>query len=315
LAVVISTYNRADFVSMNAAWVLRLIERENLPVVCVVVDNVSTDDTHKKLSRFFHHPNFRYICNPQNVGMLGNLQVCSCLSSSRHVWITGDDDFVVPGALTRTLAVLRNHPSIPFVFHNFAVYHREKVSHSDSAARFVRSGKPVGTDCSESGIRPVHEIAGQHDNLFTAIYPIVFRSDIASACFNYPFQGVPFSNLVESVPTTDIILGTYCSVHAQWFKEVGIVGNAHNSWSGHRPRWHLVLMAEVLAKARDAGVDPKKLWKWLQVHRGLFKDAADIAIAKKVTAHICPDELEMAHVMFRERIALPAGLQVRCDGA
>lgn len=313
LAVVISTYNRADFVSMNAAWVLQRIAQERVPVVCVVVDNVSTDDTPEKLSRFFQHPNFRYICNPQNVGMLGNLQVCSCLSVSRHVWITGDDDFIAPGALTRTLAAIRKHPSIPFLFHNFAVYHREQASRTDSASRHVRSGTTVGTDCSESGIYPVHEIAGEHDNLFTAIYPIVFRSDIASACFNYTFQGVPFSNLVESVPTTDIILGTYRSVRAQWFKEVGIVGNAHNSWSGHRPRWHLVLMAEVLAKARAAGVNPRKVWKWLKVHRGLFKDAVDIAIAKDATAHICPDDLEMAYAMFRERISLPANLKVRCD--
>jgi hypothetical protein len=52
LAVVISTYNRADFVSMNVEWLLRQITQDNLPVVCVVVDNVSTDDTRTKLSLF-----------------------------------------------------------------------------------------------------------------------------------------------------------------------------------------------------------------------------------------------------------------------
>ena len=313
LAVVISTYNRADFVSMNAEWLLGQITQDNLPVVCVVVDNVSTDDTRMKLARFSQHPNFRYVCNPHNVGMLGNLQVCSCLSLSRHVWMTGDDDFIAPGALARTLSVIRNQPSIPFIFHNFAVYHREKVSPGDSASGFVRSGTIVGTDCSDSGLYPVFKIAGEHDNLFTAIYPIVFRADIAAACFNYPFQGVPFSNLTESVPTTAIILGTYSSVRAQWFKEVGVVGNAHNSWAGHRPRWHLVLMAEVLAIARDAGVNPQQVWKWLQVHRGLFKDAVDIAISKKATAHISPHELETAYAMFREPISLPKDLKVSCD--
>jgi hypothetical protein len=229
------------------------------------------------------------------------------------VWITGDDDFIAPGALQRTLSVIRNHPSIPFVFHNFAVYHREKVKLTDSASRYVRSGTPVGTECSESGIYPVFRIAGEHDNLFTAIYPIVFRADIAAACFNYTFQGVPFSNLIESIPTTEIILGTYGSVHAQWFKEIGVVGNAHNSWAGHRPRWHLVLMAEALAMARDAGVDPTKVWKWLQIHRGLFKDAVDIAVSKKATAHISPRDLEMAYAMFREPISLPADLRVSHD--
>ena len=36
LAVVISTFNRADFVSMNAGWLLKQISRDDLPVVCVV---------------------------------------------------------------------------------------------------------------------------------------------------------------------------------------------------------------------------------------------------------------------------------------
>lgn len=310
LALIISTYNRADFVSMNVEWVLREIAKRSLPVVCVVVDNASTDDTRQKLARFSANPNFNYVCNPQNVGMLGNLRICSSLALAKHLWITGDDDFIAPGALARTLAIIKERPSMPFIFHNFAVYHRERVAPGDSAALYVSSGTTVGSECSESGIYPIYKIAGEHDNLFTAIYPIIFRSDIAAACFNHTFRGVPFSNLVESIPTTDIILGTYSFVEAQWFKEVGVVGNAHNSWSRHRPRWHLVLMPEALAKARNAGVDPKKIWKWLRVHRDLFEDSVEIAISKGTTAQIDPEDLETACRMFREEITLPSELQV-----
>ena len=305
LAVVISTYNRADFVSMNVEWILREIAKNKLPVICAVVDNASTDNTSQKLARFSGHSNYLYVCNPQNVGMLGNLRICASLSLAKHTWITGDDDFITPGALKRTLSVLSDKPSLPFVFHNFAVYHRETVMPTDSASLYVSSGIPVGVECSASGLYPIYQIAGQHDNLFTAIYPIVFRSDIAAACFNHTFRGTPFSNLTESIPTTDIILGTYSSVEAQWFKEIGVVGNAHNSWSAHRPRWHSVIMPIALAKARDAGVDPTKVWKWLRIHKSLFEEAINIAISKHAQVNLHDDELDDCYPLFRETLQIP----------
>lgn len=306
LAVVISTYNRADFVSMNVEWILREIGKKKLPVICAVVDNASTDNTRQKLARFSGKSNYLYVGNPQNVGMLGNLRICASLSLAKHTWITGDDDFITPGALKRTLSILSDKPSIPFVFHNFSVYHRETVLPTDSASLYVSSGIPVGVECSASGIYPIYQIAGQHDNLFTAIYPIVFRSDIAAACFNHTFRGTPFSNLTESIPTTDIILGTYSSVEAQWFKEIGVVGNAHNSWSAHRPRWHSVIMPTALAKARDAGVDPSKIWNWLRIHRSLFEEAISIAISKHAKVNIHDDEVDECYTLFRETLQLPS---------
>jgi glycosyltransferase involved in cell wall biosynthesis len=310
LAVVISTYNRADFVSMNVEWILRHIKKNRLPVICVVVDNASTDNTRLKLKRFSRHPNYLYVCNPQNVGMLGNLRNCANLLLAEHTWITGDDDFILPGALERTLLVLSEKPSIPFVFHNFAVYCREKVMSMDSASLYVSSGIPVGVECSQSGSYPIYQIAGEHDNLFTAIYPIVFRSDIAAACFNHTFRGIPFSNLIESIPTTDIILGTYSSVEAHWFKEIGVVGNAHNSWSANRPRWHSVIMPMALAKARDAGVDPTKIWKWMRIHRSLFDEAINIAMSNHAEVHIGENDLDDYYPFFREALKLPPHLLV-----
>ena len=61
------------------------------------------------------------------------------------------------------------------------------------------------------------------------------------------------------------------------------------------------------------GVDPKKVWRWLQIHRGLFQEAVGIAISKKITAHIQPAELETAYEMFRERISLPKDLKISHD--
>lgn len=311
LAIVISTYNRGPFVEMNVDWLLRQIDERSLPVRCVVVDNTSTDDTAQRLARFFSHPKFRYECNSANTGMLGNLRVCSAKVIARYVWVTGDDDFVAPGAIARTLAVIRQHPGVPLILHNFGVYHRERITPGDNPSMFFSELQPLASSASASGTFSVNQIAGEHDNLFTAVYPIVFRSDLLAACFNYPFDGVPFGDLVECVPTTKFILETLPYTTAHWFKEIGIVGNAHNSWSGHRPRWHLVLMPEVMRLARRAGVDTEKLWAWGRVHEGLFNEAVGIAITRNMTAHLAdPEDFVSASYFFRKGMTPPPNLRL-----
>lgn len=312
LAIVLSTYNRASFVEHNVEWILGQIDREQLPVRCVVVDNASTDDTFQRLQRFATHPNFTLVENANNVGMLGNLRVCAAGLFAPYVWLTGDDDFIVPGRIQATLGAIERTPGLPLLVHNFAVYHRAAFGPNDRAAHFLHEKYVLAPEPGSEGVRPVNEIAGEHDNLYTAIYPLVFRSDVLAACFDYPFTGIPFGDLTECVPTTKLLLGSYRYADAMWFAEIGIVGNAHNSWSSHRPRWHLVLMPLVLQLARDAGVAPERVWEWLQSHVALFEEAIDTCISKEEPAHLnVPHELAFAEWCFRQEFEL--GEKLRLD--
>ena len=310
LAIVISTYNRGPFVSLNIGRLLSMLDKEQLDVKCIVVDNASTDNTHELLSVHFGHPKFTYIRNPANVGMLGNLRVCSALSAAKYVWITGDDDFIYEGAIQRTLDEISSHPGVPMLFHNFCVYHRQSISTADSARIFFSEAIPLAKNSIPSGLYPVNVIAEQHDNLFTAIYPIIFRADVLAACFNYPFDGIPFGDLVECVPTTKLILDSFRYSQGYWFAEPGILGNAHNSWSSHRPRWHLVLMPLIFDLAREAGVDPQKIWDWSKTHTSLFKEAVEIAIRAKSKVNLVPDDMKRAKLFFREDIVIPESLRL-----
>jgi hypothetical protein len=249
--------------------------------------------------------------NANNVGMLGNLRVCAAGLFAPYVWLTGDDDFIVPGRIQAVLDQIDQEPGLPLMVHNFAVYHRAGFSPSDHARTFLRERQHLAPAPSPDGIRPINQIAGEHDNLYTAIYPLVFRSDVLAACFDYPFTGVPFGDLTECIPTTKLLLGTYRYAGARWFAEVGIVGNAHNSWSSHRPRWHLILMPMAFQLAHDAGVDPERVWHWLRHHKGLFQEAVDICIENEATAHLDkPKDLAFAEWAFREKIEVDERLRL-----
>ncbi len=308
LAIIISTYNRARFTELNVNWLVNITKGLESKVCIVVVDNASTDDTMARLEKYRSVSNVTIKTNSANVGMLGNLHVTSTLNLARHVWTIGDDDFIRRGAIERVLEILSNHPRVPLIAHNFAVYHRTQLVDDDLPNRFEMESTPLCRQPSSSGLKPIKRFAEEHDNLFTAIYPLVFRSDLVAACFNYPFDGIPFGDLVESVPTTKIILETLADCEGYWLSEIGITGNAHNSWSGHRPRWHLVLMPQVLYLARKSGLDPQKIWDWLNVHLDLFYESVEIAQISCKPIHLSPLEVQLAEWMFQQKIDLPSDL-------
>jgi hypothetical protein len=310
LSIIVSTYNRGPFVEANTEWLLRITDLAGEAIRVIVVDNASTDDTVERLARFAAHPRFTLWLNSQNTGMLGNLRVCAGLARSTHVWLTGDDDFIVPAALPAVLSVLREDPGLPLACLNFAVYHRTQLSAEDRPELFLQEGQPVGRDVLPSGLYPLNHIATEHDNMFTAIYPLVFRADLLRACFAFPFDGPPFGTLTESVPTTRYLLEACRYFECYWHAPVGVVGNAHNSWARHRPRWHAVLMPQVFELAREAGADPVRLQRFASLHLGLYEEAVRIAAEVGLAVPVVADELHPAHRVFRTRPALPAAARV-----
>jgi glycosyltransferase involved in cell wall biosynthesis len=304
LAVVLSTFNRAAFIEANVAWLIKAANA-NGSVRIVVVDNASTDDTVARLSKFQAEACFSLVINSQNTGMLGNLHVCSTLFTARHVWVTGDDDFILPQQLRAVLELLRGDPGLPLACVNFAVYHRERLRLLDDVRTLIAEGNEIAGEKLESGTYPVNVVAIQHDNLFTAIYPIVFRSDLFAACFNYPFDGEPFETLTECVPTTKWFLENYRYTDCYWHAPISIVGNAHNSWSRHRPRWHAVLMPQVFELARDAGADSAALYRFARLHIDLYNEAVEIARRKREPLSISSADLAPARRVFRCETVVP----------
>lgn len=273
LSIVISTYNRALFLAANVSWIIEQIARLHPAVDLVVVDNASTDDAVARLAPILGTSGVRLVVNPSNVGMLGNLRVCSSLLLAEHVWLIGDDDFIVPDVLHRILRILSIYPTLPLMLMNFGVYHRAAMTSGDSAAMFVAERQVLAPHPAPEGLTTVIAGGSEHDNLFTAIYPIIFRADLAAAVFNHPFTGLPFRSLTESIPTTRFILEVYALADAYWVSAPCIVGNAHNSWQRYRVAWHTVLMPLALRLARRSGMDGPMLHRWASVHLSLFEEA------------------------------------------
>jgi hypothetical protein len=112
--------------------------------------------------------------------------------------------------------------------------------------------------------------------------------------------------LTECIPTTKWFLENYRYVDCYWHAPVSIVGNAHNSWTRHRPRWHAVIMPRVFELARDAGANAKVLNDFAQIHAGLYDEAVQIAAGAKLPIPIAAQDLESARRVFRKELVLPS---------
>jgi glycosyltransferase involved in cell wall biosynthesis len=131
LTIAIPTFNRNEKASKQLAEVLRQV-KEGMDVEILVLDNASTVPLSETLAAagFLGSSIIRIEKNPVNVGLGANISRCFELAAGDWVWLVGDDDRVVDGALDEVLAALhRSGNSV--IFHKFAVQRNNSASQRD----------------------------------------------------------------------------------------------------------------------------------------------------------------------------------------
>lgn len=108
LSICIPTYNRLQYLKDLLPGVLDQVERVLRGTVEVVVsDNGSTDGTGAYLA-LLNHPRLRFWTNERNIGGDRNFLKCIREARGKFVWLIGDDDIVLEGALERAMQLVAN---------------------------------------------------------------------------------------------------------------------------------------------------------------------------------------------------------------
>lgn len=267
LTIVISTFNRLSQVTRNLENLMNL--REYYDFDLFVLDNCSTDSTQEYLSGL---PNLNWYSNPVNVGMLGNLREISKYVSTSHVWVIGDDDFITNVGLSETLKRIKENPEVPIIVHNFMVFYPSQ-DFNWKTDDIISNPQVVVSENGEDTWAPILEIAGFHDNLFTAMYQFVWTLDhFCDAFTNYSVKK-EFADGWNSAPSASYLSGKYSFLNGFWSGSVGVISNGVNGWSINRPRWHSVIMHEYIQNLTDQGFDKNLAAKWSLVQQNLFVES------------------------------------------
>jgi FkbM family methyltransferase len=261
LSLCISTYNRAEWLKASLANWARQCPEPVEGVEIFVCDNASTDETREVVELYLSRPDFTYRCNPRNVGMLGNLRETAHHANGEYIWILGDDDLLVPGALERVLKALRDNPGVALVYLNYAFTHIEDARTISSMDDFFRSATPI-VPAEEDRMGPIKDFCARNENFFTAIYTLVFRRDHAIHAYSQNTSGRPFSTMLTCIPTTYHVLHRMMDEPGIWIGEPQIVVNMNVSWMKYAPLWILERIPEVYSLAEMKGAAQEDVDRW-----------------------------------------------------
>jgi len=261
LSICISTYNRADWLAASLKNWSTLYPEALQGVELLVCDNASTDHTAEVIKLYMERPDFSYHCNEHNVGMLGNLRETANHCRGEYIWILGDDDLLMPGAIERVMETLQTHQDVSLVYLNYAFTRIEDARTVSDFKTFFRDATPIVPD--EPDLEgPIKTICARNENFFTAIYTLVFRRDHAVRAYSQDTSGRPFSTMLTCIPTTNYVLNHMMDELGVWIGEPLLVVNMNVSWLKYAPLWILERIPEVYDLAERKGVSAEQMDKW-----------------------------------------------------
>jgi len=285
LSLAITTYNRAPWLQHSLPRLIEAARPWRDVVEVVVCDNTSTDDTPAVIARHAGEGFVTARRNPVNVGMLGNLGATARACNGAFVWLLGDDDLIVDGALENVLEGLVRHPDVEMAYTNYAYTHFDAPEELADAAAVIRGATTIAPRGANRRVPALREVAALNENLFTAIYCCVFRRDHALRAYQLDTRGAPFSSLQTCVPSSVYALNMLMDRPAWWVGQPAVVVNMNVSWLRWRLLWHLERMPDLYDLAERAGARPE------QVDRYRLNHCANAAEHLRLALFESPDEI------------------------
>jgi len=263
LTCAITTYNRVLWLKHSLPRLIETARPFGHAAQIVVCDNASMDATADLVARFSGTPNFKAVRNPVNVGMLGNLGVTARASDGSFIWLLGDDDIVLDGAIEAILNGIERHPDVEMVYLNYLYSLSKSPAGSATIQDLVQGAKPISYGGPNKYVRELREVAAFNENLFSAIYACVFRRDHALRGYQIDTRGPAFSSMATCIPSSVYALQVLQRRPAFWVGRPAVLINMNVSWLRWALLWHLERMPDLFNAAELAGIDPNRI----DIHR------------------------------------------------
>ncbi len=123
LRIAIPTYNRAELLDKQLAWLAEAIKGFESECEIFVSDNCSPDNTQevvKKWQGILRNVTFTYHKNTENIGVMRNIIHCLKSAKTKFVWAIGDDDPIQERAVAYTINKIKTNNDLSLLFLNFS---------------------------------------------------------------------------------------------------------------------------------------------------------------------------------------------------
>jgi glycosyltransferase involved in cell wall biosynthesis len=123
LTIAIPTYNRADLLDKQLAWLFQAIKGFESECEILISDNCSTDHTQQVIQKWqadFSNITFKSNRNHKNLGVMKNIFYCLNSATTKYVWTIGDDDPIQNRTIAYVIDKLKQYEDISLLFLNFS---------------------------------------------------------------------------------------------------------------------------------------------------------------------------------------------------
>ncbi|AKG23278.1 glycosyltransferase family 2 protein [Calothrix sp. 336/3] len=124
LTIAIPTYNRADLLDTQLAWLSHAIKGYESDCEILISDNCSTDSTPEVIQKWRSQlTNIKFTAhrNSQNLGVMRNLVHCLKSAETKYVWAIGDDDPIDDKAIPYVISNLKSNYDLSLLILNFSL--------------------------------------------------------------------------------------------------------------------------------------------------------------------------------------------------
>ena len=126
LTIAIPTYNRAELLNKQLAWLAKSIKGYESECEIIISDNCSEDNTQeivKKWQSSLPATTFHINRNSENVGVMKNITYCIEATKSKYVWTISDDDIIADKTISYIINTLKKEPDLALLILNFSCRH------------------------------------------------------------------------------------------------------------------------------------------------------------------------------------------------
>jgi len=270
LSVCIPTYNRAAHLANCLNSIILSNSQTDLQFQVCVSDNNSNDETEKVVRHAQSIIDIKYHKNSSNLGIPRNFLNVVSMADGDFVWLIGDDDLLMPNAITDLYQLIDKHPRVDFFYVNSFHLSTEFLKNFSSpfdTANLPKDMVPFSrwTIANEMSFLDLINPKISFDFL-GGMFLSVFRKknwelNVNVLDKNAIIDNRTFSHFDNTFPHVKIFAKAFSSSRAYFnTKPLNVCLTGAREWSPMYPFIHSVRLIEALQEYRKNGLP---YWKYL----------------------------------------------------
>lgn len=170
LSISIPTYNRAELLDKQLAWLAKSIKGFESVCEIIVSDNCSQDHTQKIIKKWeslLTNVTFHNNRNSENIGVMRNIAYCINAATGKYVWTISDDDRISDQAIDYIINSVEKDPDLSLLILNFSCRHEitgellYECCYDNVTEEVNINGKGVFEDCIQKNRSGVQLMSAQ----------------------------------------------------------------------------------------------------------------------------------------------------------